>query len=109
CVGNINGNYNTNATNTKNSHNVTKNSHNTINVNTDNTDNSVNFNVVFFPNDGINNITCDELINFQCANIDLVQWMIENINLNPKKPQHHNIYYSDTKSANGEVYVEKGW
>jgi hypothetical protein len=39
----------------------------------------------------------------------IISGMIKNVNLNPDKPQFHNVYYGDMKSAYGDVYRKNGW
>ena len=35
--------------------------------------------------------------------------IVENANGNPDNPKHHNIYYRDTHSSNGEIYTGNEW
>ena len=66
-------------------------------------------NLIIYAKDGIKNLSYDELNNVLGSNENLVQALTKTVNLNPNKPQHHNIYYSDMKSSYGEVYENKKW
>lgn len=66
-------------------------------------------NLVFYAKDGIKSLNYDELVKLLGSNDNLIEALTKTINLNPNKPEHHNIYYSDLKSANGEVYENKKW
>jgi len=71
--------------------------------------NPVTLNLVFFGEDGIKNLTYDEINNLMKSNENIVQFLIESVNLNPKKPQHHNILYKNLSSAYGTSYQKGGW
>ena len=43
------------------------------------------------------------------SNTNIYESLIKSVNLNPDKPQHHNIYYGDLKSSYGEVYENDKW
>lgn len=79
----------------------------TYNVNKN--QNVYNINLVLFSKDGINNISLNELKNILGSKDNLVRALIETVNFNPDKPEHHNIFYPDTKSSYGEVYENKTW
>lgn len=66
-------------------------------------------NLVFYAKDGIKSLNYDELNKLLGSKENLIEALTKTINLNPDKPEHHNIYYSDLKSANGEVYENKKW
>lgn len=97
--------------------NVKGNKNNVANVNGDqnkvafNSPNSNNMivNLIVFSKDGIKNLSYDELLEIFGSNSNLIQTLTEKINFNPNKPQHHNVCYTDTKSAYGEVYENKKW
>ena len=71
--------------------------------------NNININLVVFAKDGIENISLKDLKKMLKSDTGLVEGIISNVNLNPNKPQHHNIYYGDIKSTYGEVYENKKW
>lgn len=80
-------------------------------INIDNSTNKkgdVNINLIIFGKDGpasvITNIS--ELINSNC---NIFEKLIETVNFDPEKPQHHNVYCSDLKSGVGHVYEKDGW
>lgn len=74
-----------------------------------NNNNTYHINLVLFAKDGVKNLTYKDLCEILNSNKNLFESMILNINLNPNKPEHHNIYYGDTKSAYGEVYEDNKW
>jgi len=82
---------------------------NKICYNSPNSNNVVNINLVIFSKDGIANLNYQELQKLFGSNENLLQTLIKSVNLNPNKPQHHNIYYPDLKSTHGEVYEDKKW
>jgi hypothetical protein len=82
-----------------------KNSGKIINTNS----NNVVINLIVFGKDGVENITQKDLAQILGSNNNIFESLISNVNLNPKKPQHHNIYYGDTKSSYGEVYENNTW
>jgi uncharacterized C2H2 Zn-finger protein len=71
--------------------------------------NVYNVNLIVFAKDGIKNISPKDLSQILKSNNNVIESIISNVNLNPQKPQHHNIYYSDTKSTYGEVYENNTW
>lgn len=60
----------------------------------------------FFGKDGVKSMSQDDIINLLKSDKNLIEYLISNINLDPKKPKHHNVYYADTKSTYGEIYHE---
>lgn len=62
-----------------------------------------------FGRDGVNCIDSETFKKLMNSNKNIIETLISNINLNPKKPQHHNVYYGDIKSSYGEVYEKKKW
>lgn len=60
----------------------------------------------FFGKDGVKSMSHDEIINMLKSDKNLIESLISGVNLDPKKPKHHNVYYGDTKSTYGEVYDE---
>jgi hypothetical protein len=71
--------------------------------------NNININLIVFAKDGIKNISTKDLAEMLKSNKNIIESIISNVNLNPDKPQHHNICYSDIKSSYGEVYENKKW
>ncbi|XWV26672.1 zf-C2H2-N-terminal protein [Tupanvirus soda lake] len=69
----------------------------------------ISINLIVFTKDGVDNLSYGELNEILGSNENLVQALIKTVNLNPDKPEHHNIYYSDLKSTYGEVYENKTW
>ena len=43
------------------------------------------------------------------SNKNIIMSMIKKTNLNKKKPEHHNIYYPDSKKSHGEIYMNNKW
>lgn len=104
---------NNNTTKIKGTKNVNMNGKNlTYTVsNNKNSNNNININLflVSFAEDGIENISPDDLAEILDSKKNIIENIISNVNLNPAKPQHHNIYYPDIKSTYGEVYVNDKW
>lgn len=71
--------------------------------------NNININLFVFSKDGIENISRKDLCSILRSDKNIFESIISNVNLNPDKPQHHNIFYGDTKSSYGEVYEDKKW
>jgi hypothetical protein len=88
---NINGNYN----NSINGDNNTVNSPITINV--------------LLPTNGGYDHKSKDVIKYIDKGGNLLLNMIESINLNPNKPENHNILYTNMRSAYGMAYLENGW
>ena len=75
-----------------------------------NSDNNLTINLVVFAKDGIKDLSASDLREILTSGNNLIAAFIINVNCNPNKPTHHNVYYSDTESAYGEVYGEdKKW
>ena len=70
---------------------------------------NVYINLVIFAKDGVKNISQKDLGDILRSNKNLFESMISNVNFNPEKPEHHNVYCSDLKSAYGVVYENKKW
>lgn len=79
--------------------------HNETNVNSKN----VYINLIVFTKDGIQNISPKDLAEILRSSESVIGGILSNVNLNPEKPQHHNILYGDSKSAYGEVYENGQW
>uniref|UniRef100_A0A6C0LTI3 C2H2-type domain-containing protein n=1 Tax=viral metagenome TaxID=1070528 RepID=A0A6C0LTI3_9ZZZZ len=71
--------------------------------------NIYNINLMVFAKDGIKNISPKDLAKILKSDSNIFESIISNVNLNPNKPEHHNVYYADTKSTYGEVYENKKW
>jgi hypothetical protein len=71
--------------------------------------NPVTINLMYFGEDGVKNLTYDEINNLMGSDENLVQYLIKAVNLNPKKPQHHNILYTNLSSTYGKSYQNGGW
>jgi len=100
CKGDI---YKTNIKGTKNTTvNGTKNN---TNINSP----TYNINFIDFGKDGINGLDLNDFIEIARSNSNPYETLIKIINFDPKKPQHHNIYYTDTKASCGQVYENKKW
>lgn len=97
--------------------NKIKKNNNEINIGGDmiNSKNIINNNtinnpiIITFAKDGIDNLSFLDFIDIIGSNKNMYEAIVENVNLNPNKPQHHNIYYKDTKSTYGEVYQGNTW
>lgn len=71
--------------------------------------NNVIINLVIFAKDGTKNISHKDLGDILGSNKNLFESMISNVNFNPNKPEHHNVYYPDLKSGYGVVYEDNKW
>jgi uncharacterized C2H2 Zn-finger protein len=69
----------------------------------------ININLIVFTKDGVKNISPKDLADILKSDKNIIENMISKVNLNPDKPEHHNIFYSDMKSSYGEVYENKKW
>jgi len=69
----------------------------------------ININLIVFTKDGVKNISPKDLADIFKSDRNIIENMISKVNLNPAKPEHHNVYYSDMKSSYGEVYENKKW
>jgi hypothetical protein len=68
-----------------------------------------NINLIVFTRDGINDMLASDLFNVISSKKSPIERIIEVVNFNPNKPEHHNIYWSDKKSGFGKVYEDDGW
>jgi len=68
-----------------------------------------NVNLVFFGKDGIDSLDFNDFVKIIKSNNNLYEALITSINFDPKKPQHHNVYYPDMKASCGKVYENKKW
>lgn len=72
--------------------------------------NIYNINFTFdFGKDGTKNISRSDLIEIIKSDDSIFESMIRNVNLNPNKPQHHNVFFGNLQSPYGEVYENKIW
>lgn len=62
-----------------------------------------------FGKEGIEHLSHKDLVAILTSKTGLIESLVEKINMNPEKPQYHNIYYGDLKSGYGGIYGEKGW
>lgn len=62
-----------------------------------------------FATDGIADITVAEISKILESNQNIFHSLIELVNFNPNKPQNHNVYLPDLKSATGIVYENDVW
>ena len=84
--------------------------HNTIIKNSKIENNGSNIIILnIFAKDGTKNLSHDEIGQIFKSNKNAIEEIISLVNLNPNKPQHHNIYINDLKSSYCEVYEEDGW
>ena len=91
---------------------INKNKRNKISNNKTNIDiNSFNsINLFVFGEDGYDNLLANEITKILYCDGDLLTCLVEIVNCNPNKPNHHNIYYNDIKSAYGEIFEKnKKW
>lgn len=65
--------------------------------------------IISFGKDGVDSIKFSEIPSIFGSEKNLIETLISYVNLDPKKPQHHNVLYSDTKSTYGEIYENKKW
>lgn len=87
-----------------------ENSKNCLNTNNNNNNLTLQLiNLVVFAKDGIKNLTPYDFKEIFNSNRSVFEAMITNVNLNPNKPEHHNILYKDMKSPCGEVYENGTW
>jgi len=88
------------------------------NINNNNGDNNnnialikspVTINLLVFSKDGINSLTLKDFNKMLKSNKHPIEELITQVNFNPNKPEYHNIYYPDLKSAHGFVYEDNKW
>ena len=103
CTVKINKNkHNKLSNNNKALNNNTKSNNNKTNI--DSLNNNVVFNLFVFGKDGCDNLLANEITKILNCDGNLLTSLVENVNCNPNKPNHHNIYYNDIKSAYGEIF-----
>lgn len=66
-------------------------------------------NVVLFSKDGIKCLNSKDYKKILESNRHLIEELITQVNFNPDKPEHHNVYYPDLKSSYGVVYEDNKW
>jgi len=95
----------------KNNINGTNNHDNTLIAGDNNTINNIYVNLIIVPHgkDGIKDLELKDIKNILKSDSHPIENMILKVNFDPDKPQHHNVYYSDIKSAYGEVYEDQKW
>ena len=90
----------------------TKGKTNNLALKSANCNNKINIeNVIIFTfgKDGIKNISPKDLSKIINSNDSIFESMVRNVNLNPNKPQHHNVFYGNMQSSYGQVYENKEW
>lgn len=70
---------------------------------------SICVNLIVFAKDGISSLDSKEYKKIFGSKNNMIEELTKLINLNPDKPQHHNILYPDMKSSYGEVYENNTW
>lgn len=68
-----------------------------------------NLNLFVFSKDGITGLNSKDYKKILESNKHIIEELITQVNFNPDKPQHHNVYYPDLKSAYGVVYEDNKW
>ena len=66
-------------------------------------------NLVIYAKDGVKHLTYDEIKGLLSSKNNLIEELTRTVNLNPSKPEHHNVFYGDMKSSYGEVYEGDTW
>jgi hypothetical protein len=66
-------------------------------------------NLNFFGKDGIDSLNFNDFVDIVKSDRNLYEAMLTAINFDPKKPQHHNVYYPDMKASFGKVYENRKW
>ncbi len=66
-------------------------------------------NLFFFGKDGIENLTSKDYKKILKSNKSIIEELITQVNFNPDKPQHHNVYFPNIKSGYGVVYEDNKW
>jgi len=82
------------------------------NINNTITNGNITINLVIFGQDGIKDLDKNDCIKlFTCPSPEknFLEELIKIINLNPKKPEHHNVLYTNLNSSYGKTYQEDGW
>ncbi len=65
--------------------------------------------LISFGKDGTSGLNFDDFIKIIKSDKNLYEALITEINFNPDKPEHHNVYYPDMKASYGKVYENKKW
>ena len=64
--------------------------------------------IINFLEDGIDNLSMEEIDDITNSST-CIEDLIQKVNLNKNKPQHHNILYTNVKSCYGMVYKNNKW
>jgi hypothetical protein len=78
----------------------------------DNSTNIINHNYFIlsgFGKDGISSLTHEEAADIFNSNKNVFENIITKVNFNSNKPEYHNVYWADMKSAYGKVYENNKW
>ena len=70
---------------------------------------NVTINLIVFSKDGIKCLNSKDYNKLFESNKHLIEELITQVNFNPDKPEHHNVYYPDLKSGYGIVYEDNKW
>lgn len=65
--------------------------------------------LVSFTTDGIDNLDSEDIEAILDDENSVLYNIIVNVNLNPRKPQHHNILFDNHKSSYGQVFRDDSW
>jgi hypothetical protein len=104
--------------NTKNGENIVNTGNNTKTLIKKNNCNNRNNNIykfygpvilIPFGKDGIECIDLKTFKKIVDSKQNIIESIISNVNFDPDKPQHHNIFYGDIKSSYGEVFEKNKW
>ncbi|AYV85413.1 MAG: hypothetical protein Satyrvirus15_10 [Satyrvirus sp.] len=105
--------------NNKNSNNkINGNENMMVNVSNKNNNNNVIYknptknitiNLIMFSKDGIKNLNYEDFKKIFGSNKHIIEELITQVNFNPDKPEHHNVYCADIKSGRGIVYEDNKW
>jgi hypothetical protein len=71
--------------------------------------NSPIINLFFFGKDGVEHLNINDFLKIIKSNKNLYEALITEINFDPSKPEHHNVYYPDLKSSCGKIYENNKW
>lgn len=88
-----------------------------ININIDNSPNSnvtvnkenINVNIILLNYPPDKYTLAEDIGKILADDKDFIIKIVERTNVNKDKPEHHNIYYPDIKSAYGEMYKNNRW
>ena len=89
--------------------NIIDNSKKKITNNSNTNSNNTNIVIINFARDKLIDFGPRDLSKMLKSDHNLIEKLVSIVNFNPNKPNHHNIYYCDIKSAYGEVYINKKW